>query len=198
MCGVGVVVLPLGVAHADEASERPKGPTVGVGVGSSLEPLYTQMDVVTVPIDRAGLRLRLGDRWTLAPELVYRSDVIVSVSGETDYERQALGVATGVRWVANSRGPMDLVVLASAEAGRGTQTFTERPFKPENLAFFTVEVGGGLGIEAFLRPQWSVGLDAQMTLYAHEGVKRPSGPTRDTTLRLGWAPGMTASTYLYF
>jgi hypothetical protein len=197
-----VLPAPSNAAPDQPTVERPDALTVGVGIGSSLEPWVLSHSVVAIPIDRGGLRLRITDRLTLAPGFVH-SRVARDHEGDADGSASSFALSrqelqASVRWVAGSRGPMDLVVLGGADVGRSLLESDKG--NSGTGPFYETWLGmrGGLGIEAFVRPQWSVGLDAEMNLYTSDRYKGANSEQRDTQLSLGWAPGVVASTYLYF
>ena len=196
--------LSVGAAQAASPSssvERPSAPTVGVGIGSSLEPWVLSHAVVAVPIDRGGLRIRVTDRFTVAPSFVHsrwEHDWPTDTSEDATHKYTHQEVQGAVRWVAGSRGPMDLVVFGGGSMGRSlTQAL---PKTRHEASFYEswLSLHGGLGVEAFIRPQWSVGLDAEMKLYSSERAQSSVEEARDLELHLGWKPGVVTSTSLYF
>jgi len=183
------------------AVERPEGPTVGVGVGSSLEPWLTPEAAMAVHIDRGGLRLRLTDRLTVAPGFVHsrwERSADEGGLGDRSLALKQQELQASVRWVAGSRGPMDLVLLGGGDLGRSVTSVEDSSARPGRSGQSWLGLRTGLGIEAFVRPQWSVGLDAEMQVFNADRSETPARSERSSTLRLGWAPGVSASTYLYF
>ena len=211
-----LVLLPVILTALPAQAARPEIPSVGVGVGVSVPS-------APIGLNAASVRFRLSSKFAVEPMVVVRNASTKEAHDAEDNDGDTTSVSTTTtpefgaqaRIIAGRRGPVDLNALIGAGISNSTSRqrvefgdpeLDEPTYEPSSAT--SVNLSAGLGVEAFLKQQWSVGMDANVPLVGVTSRATPSTPTdpdnddidrqSSTSLNLGWAPRVTVFTHIYF
>lgn len=173
------------------AEGRPEGQSLGLGMGVQFPGDLTQPNVVSA-------RFRWRPSMTLEPSVTVQYQKISSeVAGtETDSTAFTFAVGAAARLLLASRGPIDVVGLGIPVLSFANQT-DELDNSTKTLG---LSANWGLGLEWWVKPQWSFSFNAQNPLLSYSRTTTETPDTTSSTFRFGavWNPSIAFFTHIYY
>jgi hypothetical protein len=167
---------------------RPEGQGIGLGMGVSI----TGQNLLEPNVVSARYRWR--------PNMAIEPSVVLQYadasSGGADTSRLTFVVGATARYLLGSRGPIDLVALASPQLSFSNSTdATDMSTKT-----FGLTASWGLGIEWWVKPQWSFTLDATNPFLSFTKQSMEGRDDDDKTFVVGavWSPAIFFLTHFYY
>jgi len=184
-----VMALPIAdAAPAAEGADPLAERSVGIGLGTTFNPFFTDSSFEWPGLDRLSVRVHLNEHLALEPAAVLRFD---RVDNDPNSRAQSLqtGAELGLRWYAASHGPVHLAGLAGAGASRSS-TRQSADGGESKTAHTDVFAQAGLGVEWTPSNTWALGLDMQNPLFHFSRALSEAEGSR-TSRATAWSAGMS-------
>jgi len=203
-----LIFAPTALAEDKDPSARPEAVSLGLGGGMSLPQSSGFRGGMS--FDVASARLRLADNFTIEPMIKYSSrkdedDRSSDRSSSSDRDiLTTTKIALNTRNRLGDRGAVDLLMLGGVSYQKLAEenNLTEGKSDQTTADATTLSLEWGVGLEGFVNPHWSVGVDAVNPLVSirNESYKDDDSDNASNlqTLTLSFDPSIRVLSHIYF